>query len=121
MKEHHCPDCGKTVLFTDSDCLCTDCRVASGMTPYDFLAVEISPWIKGVEQFDTLTGSDATCLYFFTPSHNGFSLSWVARGYGFSTTEFWLEEDGWHMEDEPYADDFLAEALKYFFANCKKG
>jgi hypothetical protein len=121
MKKRHCPDCDKLIFFSDGDCLCTDCRVKAGMPPYDFISVDIQPWIKDVEQFEILTGKDFSYIECFTPIHNGFSITWVARGYGFSTTEFWEEEDGWHMEPEPYPEGFLVEAMKFFFSKLQKG
>lgn len=118
---HNCPECGSTIVMTNEDTLCMDCRIKAGLPPYEFLAVEITPFIKGAEQEEIMQDmSGNEYIEKYTPSSTGFCITWVARGVGFSTTEFWIEEDGWHTEDEPYDDGFLAEAMKFFFDNCKK-
>lgn len=99
MKSFVCPECGKKMYFTNEDILCTKCRRELGLPPYDFISVDITP--------------------FFNDDYKGFVISWVAKGYGSSSTEFWKVGDQWVMENEPYPKDFLDEAMKFFFKNVE--
>jgi len=119
----NCSKCGKEICFTGGvyPCLCTECRRKEGLPPYDFVDVDIVPFVKG--QKSLLKGVDAQgngVIEEYIAENTGFSLSWIARGYGFSTTDFWIDGDGnWYREDEPYPDDFLEEAIKFFLSKVK--
>lgn len=120
MSTFPCPECGEEVWMTNKPILCEDCRRKNGLSPYDFIFVDIKPFVKGAKMRDEYVDMNGKkYVEKYKAGGTGFAISWAARGFGFSTTEFYIKDGKWYMEDEPYPDDFLHEAMKFFLASVE--
>ena len=126
MKQYRCPECGDTIFMTNEDMLCKQCRIAKGLSPYEFVGVYIRPFVKGAEAketYVTLGGEEYTETW--VSQGTGLEMVATVKGWGFCTIEFWIGEDEkWHVEEGEYEtlpDDFLEEAFKFWLANLIPG
>lgn len=114
-----CIKCGKPLFMAKKGSMCKSCRVEEGLPPFEFVVVDIKPFVKGKEIEEVYSYDDLKYIEKSTPEVDGFSITWVASGVGFSTATLWVNEKSQWCIDEKYSEEFFTEMMKFFFSKLE--